>query len=445
MPSRRLARRVLDAPSMLLEPAALWKVADAETVPDEAVRAREARRILVVIFGALLAQQALLSFLGLLLHRDINYWPGAPFGDDFLVFYRTSRDILAGASQYAVVDPPLASLVAVPFLPFGQQAATYAFFVANLAMVLTALALTARRFAFRSATEVALLAGIFGLYCPSYFLLQRGNIDGVVMLCVALAIWSVGRAWASAFVVLGVSLKIYPAVMLAYFTMARRWRALWVAAVTALICVAVVWPLWPAYGHMLMSRSARWEVAENSSLFNFALGLMSVLRLPRVCGLVLASAAAIGLFALQALADRRAPAQSTRAQAARLALYIPFFAAAPPVVYPYTQVSFLLLLPVFWWMARTGVASRSAQLGFVIGFLLTATHASVWTDLTGRAGFDLLPATGTLLVLTACTEAKREWELRQAHARSVRAVGSLADGPASDTLHGGLVAAGRAR
>jgi hypothetical protein len=314
---------------MWLEPAVIWKVADAETVPDEVVRAGEARRILVVIFGALVAQQAFLSFLALLLHRDLDYWPGGLFGVDFRDFFTAARDIVTGAPPYArdrFFTPPVSGLVALPFLPFGPSAAPYAFFIANLAMVLTALALTARRFSLRSPTEIALLAGIFGLYCPSYFLLQRGNLDGVVMLCVALAIWSVGRAWASAFVILGASIKIYPAVLLAWFATARRWRALWVAGLMALICVAVVWPLWPAFSHSIVSRSARWEVAENSSLFNFAIGLTSVLRLPRACGLVLAAAAALGFFALQALADRRAPVQSTRAQAARLALYIPFFA-----------------------------------------------------------------------------------------------------------------------
>ena len=395
-------------------PTAIGQVADPEAIHDTAVRAGEARRILLVLFAALVAQQLLLSLPALLLRRDINYCPRGFFGVDFGMCMKASRDFLNGTSPYArdnFYPPPLSCLVAIPFLPFGWPTATYAFFVANLAMMLTALALTARCFSLRSFTEVALLAGIFGLYCPSYWLLQRGNIDGIVMLCVALVIWSVGRAWASAFVVLGASLKIYPLVMLAYFATAQRWRALCIAGLTALISVAVVWPLWPAYGHAIVTRSTRWQVDFNVSLFNFAISLMGVLGLPRAGGVALAAAAAVGFFALQARADQRAPAQSTTAEAARLALYIPFFAAAPLVVYPYTQVSFLLLLPAFWWMSRIGVVSPSTELCFVIGFLLTATQASAWTYLTGRVGFDLFPPTGTLLMLTACTAAKREWAL----------------------------------
>ncbi len=123
----------------------------------------------------------------------------------------------------------------------------------------------------------------------------------------------------------------------------------------------------------------------------------------------LAAAAATGFFGLQSLADRRSLKQSVPAEAARLALYIPFFAAAPLTVYPYTQVSFILLLPVFWWMSRAGVLSRFAEFCLVTGFLLMATQASAWTRLTGFTGFNLLPPTGTLLMLIACTAAKRQW------------------------------------
>ncbi len=398
------------------------KVVDVTAARDAAVRAGEARRILLVVFAALVAQQVLLNLAALLVQRDINYVRAQDiFGGDFGGCMRASRDFLTGVSPYACGDfymPPLSCLVAIPFLPFGWPPGSYAFLVAYLAMVLIALALTARCFSLRSATEVALLAGIFGLYCPSYWLLQRGNIDGIAMLCAALAIWAVGRAWASAFVVLGASLKIYPAVLLVYFVMARRWRALGIAALTALISVAAVWPLWPAYGHAIMKRSTMVDVEFNVSLFN-ASGLMGIVRSPQG-RIALTAAAAVGFLGLQALADLRAHAQSAPAEAARLALYIPFFAAAPLIVFPYTQVSFLLLVPVFWWMSRAGVLSRFAEICFVIGFLLTAMHERVWTDLTGIAVLHLLPATGTLLLLTACTAAKRQWALRSEVSAGVR-------------------------
>jgi hypothetical protein len=164
-------------------------------------------RALVVILAAMVAQQVLLNLWSLLSYKDIIYVPRFWPGFDILDFFRASRDFLAGLPPYAAkqfVTPPLSVFIAMPFLPLGWPASIYAFFIVNLAMVATAIALVARRFSIYSVREIALLAGIFGLYYLAYFLLERGNIDGVAMVCVGLVIWAAGRSVAAPFVVLGV-------------------------------------------------------------------------------------------------------------------------------------------------------------------------------------------------------------------------------------------------
>lgn len=376
-------------------------------------------RTLVVILAALIVQQILLNLWSLLSYKDIIYvprfWPGFDISD----FLRASRDFLAGSPPYAreqFVTPPLSVFIAMPFLPFGWPAAIYAFFFVNLATIATAIVLVAHRFSIHSAREIALLAGISSLYYPAYFLLERGNIDGVAMLCAGLVIWAAGRSVAAVFIVLGASIKIYPAVLGVWFAAERQWRLLWIGAVTAVVSVALVSPLWPAFAQAIEHRSTYFTVDENASVFNFLLALAHIFHLSTVVGIIVGILLIAGFLGIHAVCDGRRHAAAEIApqeRAARIALYIPFFAASPMTVYPYTQVSFLLLLPIFMWLVQKGMASQWARACFTAGFLCTAVQANAWANFAGDSGFRLLSSLGTMLALIACAAIKWQWRPRQ--------------------------------
>lgn len=64
---------------------------------------------------------------------------------------------------------------------------------------------------------------------PIYFSLQRGNLESVLWLGFALAIWAIAnRRWTSAALILGVvgSVKFYPLICFALFLRDRRWKEL---------------------------------------------------------------------------------------------------------------------------------------------------------------------------------------------------------------------------
>lgn len=223
-----------------------------------------------------------------------------------------------------------------------------------------------------------MLVGISGLYYPSYFLLERGNVDGLAMLCVGLVIWAPGRTMAAALMVLGASIKIYPAALTVWFVAQRQWRSLLIGVLAAVVSLAAVWPFWSASAQFIGHRVAYFRVDENVSVLNFVLVLARICHLSRVEGIALGIVIIAGFLGIHAVADARQTAGIIMPQqaAARVALYIPFFAAAPTVVYPYTQVCFLLLLPVFLWMSQTGIASPRARFYFTVGFLFTSVQAA---------------------------------------------------------------------
>jgi len=378
------------------------------------VATNDPSRTLVVILAAMVAQQVVLNLWSLLSYKDIIYVPRFWPGFDILDFLRASRDFLAGSPPYAekrFVTPPLSIFIAMPFLPLGRPASIYAFFIVNLAMVATAIALVARRFSIYSVREIALLAGISGLYYPAYFLLERGNIDAAAMVCVGVVIWAADRSVSAAFIVLGASIKIYPAVLAVWFVVERQWRSLWIGAATAVVSVAAVWSLWVAFAQTIAHRSTYFGADENASLFNFVVPLARICHLSKMVGIILGIVMIVAFLGVHAVSDWRkaAAGMMPRDRAARIALYIPFFAAAPMTVYPYTQVCFLLLLPVFLRLVQTGVASQWARAYFTAGFLCTAVQATAWVNFTGHPGFHFLSSIGTMLVLIACAVVKWQW------------------------------------
>ena len=92
----------------------------------------------------------------------------------------------------------------------------------------------------RSAED--LVYGTLLLSWPIYFSLQRGNLESVLWLVLAAAIWLVAKGrWTPAAVLLGAvgSVKLYPAICFALFLRERRWKELAIGAgVMVLITLA---------------------------------------------------------------------------------------------------------------------------------------------------------------------------------------------------------------
>src|SRR5688572_4124011 len=117
-------------------------------------------------------------------------------GYDYRDFYYASTYIARGESPYAIsryVTPPLPAVANRAFLPLGFEAARNLFlFFIPLTVLFSYLAvyLSLGDSGANDGTWL-LLSGIFvtAFSYPFYFLLERGNIDGVVLFCMCAGLY----------------------------------------------------------------------------------------------------------------------------------------------------------------------------------------------------------------------------------------------------------------
>ena len=346
----------------------------------------------------------------------INKWimPGVDYQD----FYQASLQILRGGNPYQIaryVTPPWFAVANIPFALLGFEVARAVFMSLIPVMVLVSYLLISRRLndSPSEQNDWFVFAGIFVILFsyPFYFLFERGNIDGVVLLLMCLGLLMMpNRPWLGGlFLALAIHFKLYPVLLLPALFVSRRWKPLLWTSVWIVILTILVVPYWDDFAILLSKRSNSFQLFENGSLVNTFLFVGMLMSKSFHLGEVLWSYApsyAVIVYALLLsailLADYKLSRDaSSQQQLTNALLYFPFMVALPKSVYHYEFVLLLPLLPVLDFLLRNAVSRSQHIVIWVItfGVALTQWQAVALYTLTDDILAYYIPGLGLLLVM----------------------------------------------
>jgi hypothetical protein len=379
-------------------------------------------RITPTIFIAVMnvLVMAIINGLQIMTQTPLNYVnkfqsPGA----DYAAFYEASMNILAGQSPYLTeryVTPPLFALVNLPLALLGSKAASIIFISLVPITLFIAYFLTDRLLKQLGAQDNQWImvagAGILVFSYPFYFLFERGNIDGVVLLCVCLFLYFESRwPWQSGMLLaMAIMFKIYPVLLTVWLFVTRRWKVLLWVGVGLLVLAALSGLYWPGFFERVFDRVKKYKFEENGSLVNTIIFLYSLVIHGDLSQIhaqnqtwLLIQIFAVLFYALMflfvAYADYKLDPVATPAKKKISAfLYFPFMVAVPRVVYHYDFVILLALLPCldYLWENVSSKWESYVLILITIGVALTQWQAVALYGLTNKFVFNFIPGIGLL-------------------------------------------------
>jgi hypothetical protein len=341
-------------------------------------------------------------------------------GYDYRDFYYASVSIANGESPYSVsryVTPPLPALANMLLLPFGFE------FARNIFILLIPL------FVFGSYLVIylglqgsnsddrkwLLLSGIFVIVSsyPVYFLLERGNIDAIVLFCMCAGLVLLPkRTWLGSFLLAAASLfKLYPMLIPVSLLFARRWKPFFWICGWILGLVLLTIPYWADYLASSYHRAYYFRLDENGSLVNTMMIVLVLLQVQFTGNLTnifeqsssILTAIVYGITLVIVLySDYRASASATQQERlSNMLLYFPLMIAIPQLVYHYEFVVLIPLLPVlsFMWKDTLPLPKKICLALMAVGIALSQWQAIALYVLTGNMLAQYIPGIGLLFVI----------------------------------------------
>jgi Glycosyltransferase family 87 len=336
--------------------------------------------ILRWVFIALFLQLQTLVFASLISQTPVHFVQKIRVQVDFQDFYQAAIDWAHGANPYLRLDqfqyhrfnkPAPILWIILPLTRFSEPTAAHIFYAANLLAIAIALWGICRYFEL-SRSESLFLVGVGSMFFPLIFVAERGNLDGLMLMLVVLALM-LKNPIAKGFVLgLSVALKLYTAMLAVPLAVNRRWKQ---TTTTFVVCAALflsVFPLFASFLRTQMARSAEAYLVENISpaalatIFGsyaesrgFKLTYLAIWLLSYLCMLVRHRRSSLDIQTIYSL---------------------PWMMAMPFLVLPYTGV---LLLPVLALTSREIAARGLLTLYdylFLGGFLLVGVQPLAMTD-----------------------------------------------------------------
>lgn len=364
-----------------------WRTWRDGAISLEQRREQRARPILIML--------AVAAGLQIAMSLEFAFSRQAP---DFLILYRGARDWVAGGSFYdleAVVTnhfghvfkvPPFYGMFFVPLVYGVDETRSLLLHRSLNTLLIAATALVWLRM-WRIPLFSLTAAGLLILldFRPLFDTIAFGQIDIVLLFLLTLALWALREerdGLAGMLVALGTLFKIYPVILLAFFVLKQRWRALIGFGLGMLIfngvAVAIVgWEEHRIYLFEVVPKiggTTSW--VENQTISGF----MARLAAPPTAAVIfrdpllqMVGTAISGLFVLAALALSLRPAtsQSTRF-ALQYGLFLLLMVLSVPAAWMHYQT--LLLVPfatlLLHWRARQVPLGFAMLLG--ISFALIA-------------------------------------------------------------------------
>ncbi len=356
---------------------------------------------------------------------------GPKLGEDFRSYYIGSRALLDGrpeilhgtieeyrerAAAYRIppiveegepIDvivspyPPPAALLMAPFALLPYRASLLAFSLVSVAASILAIVLlyAGRGDPDRRRRAIATGLALSAIFFPTAYSLYMGQINGVLLCLCVLALHQSRRgrdAWAGLALAPAIAIKIFPAILLLFFALKRRWSTLLAAAAGVAALVALTLPWYPPatyarYATQVLPESyvgGAW--VRNQGLHGVLLRLFAenphvtpLVDAPGLVGPLAALGALLTLGALVAVA--RPPTEpATRRYAIEFSL---FLVAALLLLSKSWEHYAIFLLPAFLLIGEDRIERWDAG-----ALVLLAAAFSVWAFLlTAGADYRALP------------------------------------------------------
>lgn len=369
------------------------------------------------IFLVLLAQLIFLAMWSLVAQSGPVFVQRAIFGYDFRDFYLGPRYWFHGINPYTTTPlnrfdkPPLILGFGMLFswMPFGI--ATFSFFLLNLTIIFWSVRAFARKLDLSSQC-VDLLTWITLLYYPVYFLLDRGNLEGVILGCLCLAFCTRKRLLRAFLFALTGGLKVYPLLLLVPAARNRKWRLILSILLILVLLQLPFYRFIPSFLHAMTIHRHYQQAGENISPAAIIIAALGE-RIGKWVYLIFWA----GTLGIMLYSEQHAFPEKL------IISFLPWMVAFPLQFFPYGGV---LLLPVLAWKLHD-LKDRTPNLWdklFINGFLLVGVQATALTVYfqhgSSRVGdpllhppiFHWLNSLGMCLIL--CSLAISQWKKHRA-------------------------------
>lgn len=354
------------------------------------------------------------------------YFVGRHFlGHDFATYHTAARSLRDTGDPYRTWYPtfPLVAFLYVPLTYLSDPASIAFMFFLYLAAVPICYVLVLKLFPQSDRATLLLGLGVLALGYPYYYLLDRLNTDGLVLLCLTGALWAWFRArreWAAgALFATAACIKMYPVLLVLPLALYRKKRI----AYGALVALAAFLLLGPSLWLKLFSTDQmthRLGFLMPFDNLSIAYALVTAGKLVRALGIGIPEelwlfaayftyAALLVLTLVADLADRAHEDGPERL--ARMLMYFPFLVALPRQVYPYEAVQLYPLMAAlgFLWTSSRDDRERRAVLVVTAGVALAQFQAGAFASIVSSAPaeiFHFVPSLGVTLALFGCTSWK---------------------------------------
>jgi hypothetical protein len=339
--------------------------------------------VLFSVFFALFAQLLFILFVSLITGLAPVFVEKNRFQLDFYGFLIYTSDWLHGVNPYINIrffTPPPSLLVALPFQIFSSVMGCILFLIIDLLIVIVSIDSICRYFKMTQ-RESNLFLGIAFIYFPVIFLLERGNLDGIMLGLILISIFAKNRLIKEIALSLSIGFKVYSILLLAPLLLARLWkRVIAVFLLLALLMLPFHSLLW-SFVQSQTRRSAELLGAENIC----PVGILSPINvttaqqhyaLSHVVTLVYL-AFWLATYAIMLFRNRESDLT------VKAVYSLAWMLAMPLQVFPYTGV---LLLPVLALkcreMAERGLITIPDRL-FLIGFCLVGFQQTAFSSYFG--------------------------------------------------------------
>jgi hypothetical protein len=281
------------------------------------------------------------------------------FGLDQIDFLHASRDVIMHQDPYLrdrFVTPPLSVFINFPLISLDDYSAAVIFFITNIVLTLGSIYITQRACELVLTQRLAIML-LSLISAPTLMLFERGNIDGIVAIFVAVMLLQIRRPIISG-VLLGTAIliKVYPLILVFPLLIQRHYRAVIVCVATILIAFFGLTHLFVSFFSTLVSRVSINRLSENLSFFAFFFEVNQHLfagGTSHFAGAILKCTYYGSLFLILAMGiwcdintARRNTLPDYEARAI-MSSYLVFTVNIPGLVYLYTGIMVIILLIYF--------------------------------------------------------------------------------------------------
>lgn len=353
-------------------------------------------RILTVLFRMLLVQLLALVAMSFVFQHGPMFVQRFYFGLDFHDFYVGALDFLTHNNFYVhgrIYTPPSSVLVGLPFAFLPFRPAAQVFFVLNLTLVFYALRSFARRVGLSPANQLVLL-GIAALFYPVYFLVERGNLDGIMMALLVFGLGAKSPILRALGLGVSVATKLYSGLLGIVLLRKRQWKLAVLSGLFAIVLQLPFLPLVRSFVLAVTGRSSLLRVDENISpagLSFLVVGPLGGLMWKYIFVLLWGAT-----LIWKLIRDKDSDF------ATNWPVYVPWMITYPIVVYPYTGVLAVALLALIAAHCQRRPITNAEAL-VIVGIGMLGFQATAWSGYSHTLLPHLIPPIGTMaMIVGAC-------------------------------------------